>query len=87
MRKLAQLNQKDYYYLRKRNSYKKIKNELPLLAKWYLSINKRFVNMALFIQTINDASRIKLEAEKGIKRTSCDLKQTMKKEINIFISK
>jgi hypothetical protein len=44
MQKLRLLNQEDPNYERKKISYKKIKESLPLLAKWYLSINKKYVN-------------------------------------------
>jgi hypothetical protein len=44
MQKLRLLNQDDPNYERKKISYKKIKESLPLLAKWYLSINKKYVN-------------------------------------------
>lgn len=85
MQKLRLLNEEDAYYERKKKSYKKIKSTLPLFARWYLAINKKYVNQALFIENINDAEKIKSEAEKGICRTNCDLKSIMKKEINIFI--
>lgn len=87
MQKLRLLNQEDPNYERKKISYKKIKESLPLLAKWYLSINKKYVNQALFIENVNDAKKIKDEASKGICRTNCDLKSIMKKEINLVIEK
>jgi len=87
MSSLNQLNRQDHHFERKRESYKFIKSSLPLLAKWYLRFNKLYVNQTLFIQNINDATKIRQEAEKGIRRTYCDLKQTMKKEIHIFIEK
>ena len=87
MQKLRLLNQDDPNYERKKISYKKIKESLPLLAKWYLSINKKYVNQALFIENVNDAKKIKDEASKGICRTNCDLKSIMKKEINLVIEK
>ena len=43
------------------------------------------MNQALFIENINDATKIKSEAAKGICRTNCDLKSIMKKEINLVI--
>lgn len=58
-----------------------------MLAKWYLSLNKHYVNQTLFISNINDATKVRQEAEKGIRRTYCDLKLAMKKEIHIFIEK
>lgn len=44
MQKLRLLNEEDPNYERKKNSYKKIKKSLPILANWYLSINKKYVN-------------------------------------------
>jgi hypothetical protein len=85
MQKLRLLNEEDINYERKKKSYKKIKSALPLFARWYLAINKKYVNQALFIENINDANKIKGEASKGICRTNCDLKSIMKKEINLVI--
>jgi len=85
MQKLRLLNEEDPNYERKKKSYKKIKSGLPLFARWYLAIHKKYVNQALFIENINDATKIKSEASKGICRTNCDLKSIMKKEINLVI--
>jgi hypothetical protein len=87
MQTLRLLNEEDIYYERKKNSYKKIKNSLPVLAKLYLWINKKFVNQAIFIESINEATKVKSEAMKGIRRTNCDLKSIMKKEINLQVDK
>ena len=44
MQKLRLLNEEDPNYDRKKKSYKKIKESLPILARWYLTINKKYVN-------------------------------------------
>ena len=55
MSKLNRLSREDHHFERKRESYKLIKTTLNPLAKWYLRINKFYVNQTLFISNINDA--------------------------------
>lgn len=87
MQKLRLLNEEDPNYERKETSMKKITASLPILARWYLKINKSYVTQALFIQNVNEATKVKNQAAKGIIRTSCDLIFIMKKEINLFVDK
>jgi hypothetical protein len=65
----------------------KIAASLPIMARWYLSINKKYVNQVLFIQSVNEATKVKNQGSKGIIKTSCDLQNIMKKEINLFVDK
>jgi hypothetical protein len=87
MEKLQRLSENDHHYERKRDSLQLISAKLPLLARYYLRISKLYVNQTLYIQNVNDANRVRQDAERGIHATECDLKQTMIKEINIFIEK
>ena len=87
MEKLQRLSEDDHHNQRKRDSLQLIEAKIPLLARWYLRLSKVYVNQTLFIQNVNDANKIRQDAERGIHATECDLKQTMIKEIDIFIEK
>jgi len=87
MEKLQRLSEDDHHNQRKRDSLQLIEAKLPMLARWYLRLSKLYVNQTLFIQNVNDANKIRLDAERGIHATECDLRQTMTKEIHIFIEK
>jgi len=69
MEKLRVLSEEDPNYLRKKKFYKLAKSQLPRCAKWYLWINKNYINQVFFIENVNDANRSKEETSKGILKT------------------
>lgn len=67
------------------NILKTKRKELPLFARIYIYINKKFVNQVAFMTDIKELQNIKQEMESGHRRMFCDLEKAMIKDIKNYV--
>jgi hypothetical protein len=85
MDKLPVLNEEDPNYEIKKRMYKKVKGKLGRCSRLYLWINKNYVNQILFIDSVDEAHKIRDATSKGILKATNDLKSAMKRDINLIV--
>lgn len=85
MEKLHMLNEEDPNYEIKKRNYKKAKAKLGRCSRFYLWVNKNYVNQVLFINSVDEANQVKDSTHKGIFKATNELKSAMKRDINLIV--
>ena len=85
MEKLHVLNEDDPNYEIKQKLFNKASGKLGRCARLYLWINENYVNQVFFIDSVDEATKIKDDCSKGILKSSNDLKSAMKRDINLIV--
>lgn len=85
MEKLQVLNEDDPNYEIKEKLLNKASSKLGRCSRLYLWINESYVNQIFFIDSVDEATKIKEDCSKGIIKTSNELKGAMKRDINLIV--
>jgi hypothetical protein len=86
MEKLHVLNEDDPNYEIKHKLFTKATSKLGTLARLYMWVNESYVNQVFFIESVDEATRVKDECSKGILKSSNDLKNAMKRDIDLIVA-
>lgn len=85
MDKLYVLNEEDPNYELKSKIYEKARKKLGRCARLYLWINGNYVNQVFFVDSIDEAKKMKENCAKGLFKSSNDLQSAMKRDINLIV--
>jgi hypothetical protein len=78
------LLKQDDLYFEKQDAFKKMKTKLGRCGKWYLRLHKNHVNPIVFINDIEEATRVKNTMAQGKRKINSDLERVMLQDIDKF---